>query len=57
MLKAITILQPWASLIACGAKQIETRSWATKYRGQLAIHAGKQKSGSKGDLQYTYRGI
>jgi hypothetical protein len=41
-MKAITILQPWASLIACGAKQIETRSWATKYRGPIAIHAGKQ---------------
>lgn len=40
-MKAITILQPWASLIACGAKKIETRRWATKYRGQIAIHAGK----------------
>ncbi len=39
-MKALTILQPWASLIACGAKKIETRSWATKYRGPLAIHAG-----------------
>jgi hypothetical protein len=41
MMKAITILQPWASLIACGAKQIETRSWKTSYRGPLAIHAAK----------------
>ena len=40
-MKALTILQPWASLIACGAKKIETRGWATKYRGQIAIHAGK----------------
>lgn len=40
-MKAITIHQPWASLIACGAKKIETRSWATKYRGPIAIHAGK----------------
>ena len=40
-MKALTILQPWASLIACGAKKIETRSWATKYRGALAIHAAK----------------
>ncbi len=28
-----------ASLIAIGAKKYETRSWATKYRGQLAIHS------------------
>ncbi|SMC63672.1 ASCH domain-containing protein [Sporomusa malonica] len=42
-MKAITILQPWASLIACGVKQIETRGWATKYRGEIAIHAGVGK--------------
>ena len=40
-MKAITILQPWASLIACGAKRIETRSWSTSHRGPLAIHAGR----------------
>ena len=39
-MKALTIIQPWASLIACGAKRFETRSWSTKYRGQVAIHAG-----------------
>ena len=38
-MKALTIWQPWASLIACGAKRYETRSWATKYRGPIAIHA------------------
>lgn len=38
-MKALTIWQPWASLIACGAKQYETRSWPTKYRGPIAIHA------------------
>ncbi len=40
-MKALTIRQPWASLIAAGVKTIETRSWSTKYRGPLAIHAGK----------------
>lgn len=40
-MKALTLHQPWASLIAVGAKRIETRSWSTKYRGPLAIHAGK----------------
>jgi len=39
--KAITIKQPWATLIALGEKKFETRSWQTKYRGPLAIHAGK----------------
>jgi activating signal cointegrator 1 len=41
-MKAITIYQPWATLIALGEKQFETRSWETKYRGQLAIHAAKK---------------
>lgn len=38
-MKALTIWQPWASLIARGVKQYETRSWPTKYRGPIAIHA------------------
>ncbi|MBW3624085.1 MAG: ASCH domain-containing protein [Armatimonadetes bacterium] len=40
-MKAITLHQPWASLVAVGAKRIETRSWATSYQGPLAIHASK----------------
>lgn len=39
-MKAITILQPFASLIAIGKKRLETRSWETKYRGPIAIHSG-----------------
>ena len=38
-MKALTLRQPWASLVAAGAKRWETRSWATRYRGPLAIHA------------------
>lgn len=40
-MKAITIKQPWATLIALGEKKFETRSWQTKYRGKMAIHSGK----------------
>lgn len=40
-MKAITIWQPWASLIALGEKKFETRSWHTKHRGPIAIHAGQ----------------
>lgn len=40
-MKAITIKQPWATLIALGEKRFETRSWRTKHRGKMAIHAGK----------------
>ena len=40
MIKCITLIQPWCSLINDGKKKIETRSWATKHRGLLGIHAG-----------------
>lgn len=40
--KVISIIQPWATLIALGEKKFETRSWKTKYRGELAIHASKK---------------
>lgn len=38
-MKALSLTQPWATLVAIGAKKIETRSWRTNYRGPLAIHA------------------
>lgn len=40
-MKAITITQPWATLVAIGAKRYETRGWKTAWRGRLAIHAAK----------------
>ncbi|MGM9834412.1 MAG: ASCH domain-containing protein [Bacilli bacterium] len=40
-MKVITIKQPWASLIANGYKDYEFRTWKTKYRGEVLIHAGK----------------
>lgn len=40
-MKAITLWQPWASLVALGVKTIETRAWSTSYRGPLAIHAAQ----------------
>ncbi|MEQ6855279.1 ASCH domain-containing protein [Lysinibacillus capsici] len=40
-MKALTIQQPWALLIALKLKEFETRSWQTKYRGPIAIHASK----------------
>jgi len=52
-LRAISLYQPWASLVAVGAKSIETRSWSTPYRGQLAIHASK--TFSLEDRQLVYK--
>lgn len=43
-MKGLSLWQPWASFVALGFKGNETRSWETKYRGLLAIHAAKNKS-------------
>jgi len=41
-MRAITIWQPYASLIVLGLKRFETRSWTTTYRGPLIIQAAKK---------------
>ena len=41
-MKVLSLLQPWASLLANGIKLKETRSWKTNHRGQLAIHASQK---------------
>ena len=38
-MKALSIKQPWASLIAHGVKDIENRTWKTHFRGRIFIHA------------------
>ena len=40
-LKAISLKQPWANLVASGKKSIETRKWKTPYRGDLVICSSK----------------
>lgn len=38
---ALTLRQPWASLMDVKAKTLETRSWSTDYRGELVITASQ----------------
>lgn len=38
-MKALSIKQPWASLITYGIKDIENRTWRTHFRGKIYIHA------------------
>jgi hypothetical protein len=42
-MKALTICQPYAQYIVEGSKRVENRTWPTRYRGPLAIHAGKNR--------------
>ena len=55
-MKALTVCQPYAEDIADGSKMIENRTWATPYRGPLAIHAGKSRAwmgdGDRQDLVF-----
>jgi hypothetical protein len=41
-MRAISLIQPWASLVVLGHKRYETRSWQTSHRGPLLIHASKK---------------
>lgn len=49
-MKALSLTQPWATLVAIGAKRYETRDWRTAYRGTIAIHAAKNMPRTAADL-------
>lgn len=48
-MRALSLHQPWATLILLGVKIYETRDWATSYRGPLAIHAAKRWTRASAD--------
>ena len=50
--KALSVIQPWATLLAIGAKRVETRSWATTHTGSLGIHASRGFPQAARDLCY-----
>jgi hypothetical protein len=52
--RAISLWQPWASAIALGKKQIETRSWTSHYRGPIAIHASVRWTQAQRDFCKTH---
>jgi len=56
-MKALTICQPYATMIARGEKRVENRSWPTNYRGLLYIHAGKSRSWLQEGDEEDYPGM
>lgn len=46
-MKALSIKEPFATLIKDGVKKYETRSWKTNYRGEIYIHSSLTKSRSE----------
>jgi hypothetical protein len=55
--KALTLWQPWASLVALGEKRFETRCWSTKYHGPLAIHAAAKTPAFLGASRHSEKFI
>lgn len=54
-MKALTLWEPWASLMAWEKKKVETRGWATRYRGPIAIHAALKKPSFLGASEATIK--
>jgi len=53
-MKAISIRQPWAWLIVHAGKDIENRTWATRYRGPVLIHAAKGMTREEWEDAWTF---
>lgn len=51
-MKALTLTEPYATLVLNGWKRYETRSWQTRYRGPLAIHAAATFNGVGGKREF-----
>lgn len=49
-MKTLTVKQPWAHAIMHAGKDVENRTWNTKHRGPLLIHAGKAYDHDGADL-------
>ena len=54
-MKALSIKQPWAWLIAAGYKDIENRDWPTSFRGRFLIHTGKTVDSEDRLSDYGFR--
>ena len=50
-MKALSIKDPWASLIVEGKKTIELRTWRTNYRGPVLIHRSGKGGGIIGVME------
>lgn len=53
-MKALSIRQPWASLIVLGYKDIENRTWPTNHRGQTLVHAANGMTRAEYDAAMAF---
>lgn len=47
-MRALSVKQPWASLIISGRKTLEVRSWSTNYRGPIIVCASAAPDRARG---------
>lgn len=48
--RALSIARPWAGLIVHGYKPVENRTWSTRYRGTLIVHASQRWDRAVADI-------
>ena len=53
-MKALSIKQPWAWLIIHGGKDIENRTWHTKFRGRFLVHAAQGMTSNEFTNAFLY---
>lgn len=53
--RVLSVKQPWAWAIATGRKKVENRSWTTRYRGSVYIHASTKRDREGVDFLHTKR--
>lgn len=51
-MRALSLTQPWAWLVVHGGKDVENRTWSTKFRGEFLIHAAKGMSAADYDAAW-----
>ncbi|PXY17080.1 hypothetical protein BAY59_36495 [Prauserella coralliicola] len=52
--RALSIRQPWTALILAGHKSVENRTWHTRWRGPLVLHAGQRPIPAAAPLAAAY---
>lgn len=55
-MKALSLKQPWAELVASGKKTIEIRKWNTHFRGEFLIHASKNTNKER-ETQFGFKDL
>jgi hypothetical protein len=53
-MKTLTVIQPWATWIVNGIKDVENRTWKTNYRGRILIHAAVNQKLDKSPLDIVH---